>query len=65
VVVKESYREDLRLEGVVPIAKVMAHATVGYYFKGDPENGGEGLLIGLNHCQAYKWRSEDIVVKVA
>jgi hypothetical protein len=31
------------------IAKVMAHATVGYYFKGDPENsGGEGLLIGLN-----------------
>ncbi len=27
---------------------------VGYYFKGDPENGGEVLLIGLNRCQAYK-----------
>jgi hypothetical protein len=36
------------------IAKVMAHATVGYHFRGDPENGGEGLLIGLNRCQAYK-----------
>ena len=36
------------------IAKVMAHAIVGYHFKGDPENGGEGLFIGLNRCQAYK-----------
>jgi hypothetical protein len=32
----------------------MAHATVGYCFDGNPENGGEGLLIGLNRCQAYK-----------
>jgi hypothetical protein len=32
----------------------MAHATVGYFFDGNPENGGEGLLIGLNRCQAYK-----------
>jgi hypothetical protein len=32
----------------------MAHATVGYLFNGDPENGGEGLLIGLNRCQAFK-----------
>jgi hypothetical protein len=32
----------------------MAHATVGYHFKGDPENGGQGLFIGLNRCQAYK-----------
>jgi hypothetical protein len=32
----------------------MAHATVGYCFDGDPENGGEGLLIGLSRCQAYK-----------
>jgi hypothetical protein len=34
--------------------KVMAHATVGFYFEGNPENGGEGLLIGLNGCQAFK-----------
>ena len=32
----------------------MAHATVGYCFDGTPENGGEGLLIGLNRCQAFK-----------
>jgi hypothetical protein len=32
----------------------MAHATVGFCFKGNPENGGEGLLIGLNRCQAFK-----------
>ena len=32
----------------------MAHATVGYCFDGSPENGGEGLLIGLNRCQAFK-----------
>jgi hypothetical protein len=32
----------------------MAHATVGYCFDGNPENGGEGLLIGLNRCQAFK-----------
>ena len=32
----------------------MAHATVGYCFNGNPEHGGEGLLIGLNRCQAFK-----------
>jgi hypothetical protein len=32
----------------------MTHATVGYCFDGNPENGGEGLLIGLNRCQAFK-----------
>jgi hypothetical protein len=36
------------------ISKVMAHATVGYFFNGDPEQGGEGLLLGLNRCQAFK-----------
>jgi hypothetical protein len=34
--------------------KVMAHATVGFCFEGNPESGGEGLLIGLNRCQAFK-----------
>ena len=34
--------------------QVMAHATVGFCFEGDPESGGEGLLIGLNRCQAFK-----------
>ncbi len=32
----------------------MAHATVGYYFNGSPENGGEGLLINMQRCQAFK-----------
>jgi hypothetical protein len=32
----------------------MAHATVGYLFTGSPEDGGEGLLLGLNRCQAFK-----------
>jgi hypothetical protein len=36
------------------ISKVMAHATVGYYFKGSRENGGEGLLLHLQRCQAFK-----------
>jgi hypothetical protein len=36
------------------IGKVMAHATVGYCFTGDPENGGDGLLIQLQRCQSYK-----------
>jgi hypothetical protein len=36
------------------ISKVMAHATVGYLFTGDPENGGEGILVQLKRCQAYK-----------
>ncbi len=33
---------------------MLVHATVGYCFDGNPENGGEGLLIGLNRCQAFK-----------
>ena len=36
------------------IGKVIAHATVGYCFTGNPENGGEGVLIGLHRCQAFK-----------
>ncbi len=32
----------------------MAHATVGYCFTGTPEFGGEGLLIGLHRCQAFR-----------
>jgi hypothetical protein len=36
------------------ISKVMAHATVGYMFTGSPENGGEGILIQLQCCQAFK-----------
>ena len=36
------------------IAKVMAHATVGYCFTGDPENGGDGMLIQMQRCQAFK-----------
>ncbi len=36
------------------IAKVMAHATVRYCFTGNPENGGDGVLIKLQRCQAFK-----------
>jgi hypothetical protein len=36
------------------ISKIMSHATVGYCFTGSPENGGEGLLIKLQRCQAFK-----------
>ncbi len=36
------------------ISRVMAHATVGYCFTGDPENGGEGILLQLQRCQAFK-----------
>jgi hypothetical protein len=36
------------------ISKVMAHANVGYYFDGTPENGGEGVLLHLQRCQAFK-----------
>jgi len=36
------------------IQKIMAHATVGYFFTGSPENGGEGILLQLQRCQAYK-----------
>ncbi len=37
-----------------PYLKVMAHATVGYCFNGNLEDGGEGLLISLTRCQAFK-----------
>jgi hypothetical protein len=36
------------------IGKVMAHATVGYCFTSDPESGGDGVLIQLQRCQAFK-----------
>ena len=36
------------------IDKVMVHATVAYAFDGGPENGGDGLLLGLHRCQAHK-----------
>jgi hypothetical protein len=36
------------------LMQVMAYATVGFCFEGDPESGGEGLLIGLNRFQAFK-----------
>jgi len=42
------------------IEKVMVHATVGYAFDGSPENGGDGLLIGLHRCQAHKVSTRDI-----
>jgi hypothetical protein len=32
----------------------MAHATIGFCFEGTLENGGEGLFINLNRCQAFK-----------
>jgi hypothetical protein len=32
----------------------MTHATVGYCFTGTPEAGGEGVLIGLYRCQAFR-----------
>jgi hypothetical protein len=32
----------------------MVHATVGYCFTGSPEYGGEGVLIGLHRCQAFR-----------
>ncbi len=34
--------------------KVMGHGTVGYCFTNDPEEGGEGILIGLHRCQSFK-----------
>ncbi len=34
--------------------KVMGHGTIGYYFDGDPEQGGKDYLIGLHRCQSYK-----------
>ena len=32
------------------IGKVMGHATVGYHYKGTPEDGGDGYMIGLHRC---------------
>ena len=36
------------------IAKVMGHATVGYLFDGQVENGGDGFLIGLHRKKSIK-----------
>jgi hypothetical protein len=36
------------------ISKVMAHATVGYFFHGDPEQRGEGILLQFQRYQAFK-----------
>ncbi len=36
------------------ITKVMGHGTVGYCFDGNPEQGGNGYLIGLHRRQSYK-----------
>lgn len=36
------------------IKKIMAHATVGYCFTGSPESGGDGILLQIQRCQAYK-----------
>jgi hypothetical protein len=36
------------------ISKIMAHATVGYCFTGNQENGGDGILLNLQRCQAFK-----------
>jgi hypothetical protein len=36
------------------ITKVMGHATVGYLFTDDPENGGEGYCIGLHRCESFR-----------
>jgi hypothetical protein len=36
------------------IGKVLAHATVRYCFTGNPENGGEGVLVDLHRFQAFK-----------
>ena len=42
------------------IKKVMVHCTVGYCFDGDPENGGEGFLIGCHRCAAFKVPQRDV-----
>ena len=36
------------------VGKVMGHATVGFLFRGSPENGGKGFLIGLHRCEGFK-----------
>lgn len=42
------------------IGKVMAHCTVGYLFNGDVENGGQGFLIALHRCAAYRVPLRDV-----
>jgi hypothetical protein len=42
------------------IAKVMAHATVGFAFEGSPEDGGDGLLVGLHRCQGMRVFERDV-----
>jgi hypothetical protein len=34
------------------ITKVMGHGTVGFCFDNDPEQDGQGYLIGLHRCQS-------------
>jgi hypothetical protein len=41
-------KEVFSVHHKIHISKVMAHATVGYCFTGDPENGGEACLIQLH-----------------
>jgi hypothetical protein len=42
------------------IKKVMVHCTVGYCFVDNPENGGEGYLIGCHRCASYKVPHRDV-----
>jgi len=42
------------------ITKVMAHCTVGYCFDRNVEDGGQGYLIGLHRCAAYKVPLRDV-----
>jgi hypothetical protein len=40
----------------------MVHCTVGYLFQDNPELGGQGFLIGVNRCAAFKVPLRDIRV---
>ncbi len=48
------HREAYSVHHKKHIAKVMGHATVGYLFEGEVENGGDGFLIGLHRTQSIK-----------
>jgi hypothetical protein len=48
------YRDTYSAHHKKHIAKVMGHATVGYLFDGEVENGGDGFLIGLHRTQSIK-----------
>jgi hypothetical protein len=47
-------KEDFSVHHIKHNAKVMTHATVGYCFTGDPENGDDGVLIQMQRCQSFK-----------